>query len=185
MQDCNWPFLALNWQLRYGSSAPKRTGAETTYSYPHSLGTSVFWGNHATSISILHDKNGKCWAVNVKHRGQIQTGTRTGKGISNEKGNPEFKYRKKRKQKGKKTVMVTTLSQNLTYFIRHFNTKNTALLTDCDSRWTVFVAGAIDSSKGINSSFHGHFLVSIKNKEVYSIHHPFNLNTGVAGLFSL
>ena len=37
-----------------GTSAPKHTGAETTY--PHGLGTRLFWGTRATNFSIYTTK---------------------------------------------------------------------------------------------------------------------------------
>ena len=37
-----------------GTSAPKHTGAETTY--PHGLGTRLFWGTRATNFPIYTTK---------------------------------------------------------------------------------------------------------------------------------
>ena len=37
-----------------GTSAPKHTGAETTY--PHGLGTRLFWGTRASNFAIYTTK---------------------------------------------------------------------------------------------------------------------------------
>ena len=56
-------FCRENGKIR-GTSAPKHTGAETTY--PHDLGTHPFWGTRATNFPHLHDKNEGCRAANFK-----------------------------------------------------------------------------------------------------------------------
>ena len=46
-------FCRVNGKIR-GTSAPKHTGAETTY--PHGLGTRLFWGTRATNFFIYTTK---------------------------------------------------------------------------------------------------------------------------------
>ena len=46
-------FCHVNGKI-HGTSAPKHTGAETTY--PHGLGTRLLWGTRATNFSIYTTK---------------------------------------------------------------------------------------------------------------------------------